>query len=80
MLNNETFLSWKENPVTQKFLEELHNEREELKEMLATGSVESESIKDVIGRAEAIRLILNTLNTYDDFAHFYMEVVARGEY
>lgn len=48
--------------------------------MLATGSVESESIKDVIGRAEAIRLILNTLNTYDDFAHFYMEVVARGEY
>ena len=61
-------------------LDRLHSEREDLKEMLATGSVEESQISGVIGRAEAIRLILNSVDTFENFTHFYIGEVNGDNY
>ena len=72
MVTAEMFQMWKENPVTQKFLEGLNDNREEMKEVLARGGYENDDVTGAIARMETIRLMQYSIADFDTFAEHYM--------
>jgi hypothetical protein len=58
--NKEEWLSWKEHPVTESFFKSILEKREDLLEVLAYGSLDSEKQQDrLVGRIAAMTDVLN---------------------
>lgn len=57
MVTQEEYNNWLLDPVTKLFFKTLHKDREELKELWASGGVENE--EEVKGRCAAVASILN---------------------
>jgi DNA polymerase elongation subunit (family B) len=58
-VSEEEFLEWTQNPVTQRLMDQLLQDREEMKERLANNAVESTERDEVVGRCKAVALLLN---------------------
>ena len=65
-LSRETYGLWKTLPITQAFLNELREERQEFVNMLSTGQTlkgdggnTAEATAEVVGKIKGIDLILN---------------------
>lgn len=75
VVTQDTFDEWKSNPVTQKFLEMLYQDRETMKEGLIYGAYDDES--EVKGRCRAIAIILSL--QYEDLFERPVPRTAEGE-
>jgi len=53
----ETFEEWKHHPVTKRFMRQLRDDREQLKEGLAMGAFEDDA--EIKGRCRVIAVILD---------------------
>lgn len=51
VVTKEEFLEWRQNPITQKLMQALQRERQEMLEMVVYGCAEPEQVK---GRIKAI--------------------------
>ncbi|CAB4240634.1 hypothetical protein UFOVP38_34 [uncultured Caudovirales phage] len=61
-VTQESFEEWKHHPVTKKFMKQLKDDREVMKEGLANGSFDDEA--EIKGRCRVIAIILDT--QYED--------------
>lgn len=60
-LTKEQWANWREHPMTEHFFDVLKIKREQLLELLAYGSLESEKKQDnVVGRIAGLTDVLNT--------------------
>ena len=65
LVNRELFEDWKMHPVTVKLLNQMHEDRENMKENIVMGSYDNE--EEIKGRCMALYLLLNL--SFEDLFH-----------
>lgn len=58
-VTKEMWAEWKSNPVTNAFMREIHNRRENVKEYVVSNSAKGDELIQLIGAARALSDILN---------------------
>lgn len=55
MVTKEQWVDWKNHPVTQQYLRDIHGNREDRKDEIADGKVEGNELYLEIGRTQGIK-------------------------